>query len=108
MEVSISRQVGLEVNDGHVLWVFPVSTARPGYTTPLGRYHVFAKYLDSWSVPYREWMPYASYFNGGIALHGLAFVPPYPDSHGCVRIPLEFALTVYQFDTVGTEVDVLP
>src|SRR5207244_4348779 len=28
------------------------------------------------------------YFNGGIAIHGAPSVPPYPASHGCVRIPL--------------------
>ena len=31
------------------------------------------------------------YFNGGIAVHGLASVPSYPASHGCARIPLAIA-----------------
>jgi lipoprotein-anchoring transpeptidase ErfK/SrfK len=108
VEVSLSKQVALEIDNGRVLWVLPVSTGRPGLATPVGRFHVYAKYLDSWSVPYQEWLPYASYFNGGIALHGLASVPVYPDSHGCVRVPLEFAPILYRFDVIGTEVDVLP
>jgi hypothetical protein len=107
VEVSISRQVGIEVDNNKVVWIFPVSTARPGYVTPLGRFHIFSKFIASWSVPFQEWMPYASYFTGGIALHGLDQVPVYPWSHGCVRIPLEFAPIVYQFDTIGTEVDVI-
>jgi lipoprotein-anchoring transpeptidase ErfK/SrfK len=108
VEVSLSKQVALEVDNGSVLWVIPVSTGRPGLATPIGRFHVFSKFLASWSVPYQEWMPYASYFTSGIALHGLASVPVYPGSHGCVRVPLEFAPILYQFDTIGTEVDVLP
>ncbi len=35
------------------------------------------------------WNPY--YFNGGIAVHGLASVPSYPASHGCARIPMDIA-----------------
>jgi lipoprotein-anchoring transpeptidase ErfK/SrfK len=30
---------------------------------------------------------YPSYFLGGIAIHGSNSIPPYPDSHGCVRVP---------------------
>lgn len=107
VEVSISKQLAFEVSDGKVLWAIPVSTAMPGYITPLGRYRVYSKSIESWSNPYKEWLPYASYYSGGRALHGLSSVPPYPASHGCIRVPLEFAPLLYKFDTVGTEVDVL-
>jgi lipoprotein-anchoring transpeptidase ErfK/SrfK len=107
VEVSISKQLALEVSGGKVLWVLPVSTAMPGYITPLGRYRVYSKSVESWSNPYKEWLPYASYYSGGRALHGLASVPPFPASHGCIRVPLEFAPILYKFDTVGTEIDVL-
>lgn len=107
VEVSISKQLALEVSGGKVLWVLPVSTAMPGYVTPLGRYRVYSKSVESWSNPYQEWLPYASYYAGGRALHGLASVPPFPASHGCIRVPLEFAPLLYKFDTVGTEIDVL-
>jgi N-acetylmuramoyl-L-alanine amidase len=107
VEVSISKQLALEVSGGKVLWVLPVSTAMPGYVTPLGRYRVYSKSVESWSNLYKEWLPYASYYAGGRALHGLASVPPFPASHGCIRVPLEFAPLLYKFDTVGTEIDVL-
>lgn len=107
VEVSISKQVALEVSGEKVVWVLPVSTAMPGYITPLGRYRVYSKSVEFWSNPYKEWLPYASYYAGGRALHGLSSVPPYPASHGCVRVPLEFAPLLYKFDTVGTEIDVL-
>ena len=99
VEVSISKQLALEVSGGEVLWVLPVSTAMPGYVTPLGRYRVYSKSVESWSNPYQEWLPYASYYAGGRALHGLASVPPFPASHGCIRVPLEFAPLLYKFDT---------
>ena len=51
-------------------------------------------------------MPYANYFHGGYALHGYpdSEVPAYPASHGCVRIPMDFALEVYDFLRIGDAV----
>ena len=40
----------------------------------------------SWSVPFSTWMPWASYFVGGIAFHAYGSVPSYPASHGCIRM----------------------
>ena len=58
--------------------------------TPTGHYHFY--YLHKgWDTGKlgKMWNPY--YFNGGIAVHGLASVPPYPASHGCARIPMDIA-----------------
>src|SRR5581483_4016256 len=38
---------------------------------------------------------YPSYFLRGFAVHGYPDVPPYPASHGCARIPMWIARTVY-------------
>ena len=38
-----------------------------GTPTPPGSYSVFSKQVRSWSVPFQVWLPYASYFVGGIA-----------------------------------------
>ena len=75
--------------------------------TPPGRFTVFRKELRSWSVPFSTWLPYASYFNAGIAFHEYAEVPTYPASHGCVRVPAPEAPGVYAFATVGTVVVVI-
>jgi lipoprotein-anchoring transpeptidase ErfK/SrfK len=37
----------------------------------------------------------------GVALHGGA-IPPYPASHGCIRLPLNFAARLYSVTSVGT------
>jgi lipoprotein-anchoring transpeptidase ErfK/SrfK len=55
-------------------------------------------------VPYRVWLPYASYFTGGIAFHESPDVPTRPASHGCVRVPAADAPTVYAFATIGMRV----
>jgi peptidoglycan hydrolase-like protein with peptidoglycan-binding domain len=58
--------------------------------TPTGHYHFY--YLHrGWDKGKlgNMWNPY--YFNGGIAVHGLASVPSYPASHGCARIPMDIA-----------------
>ena len=62
-----------------------VSTGKPSTPTPPGDYHVYAKIPRWWSTPFREWLPWALPFVGGIAFHEFADVPVYPASHGCVR-----------------------
>ena len=65
---------------------------------------MFRKELKSWSVPFQVWLPYASYFNNGIAFHEYPDVPVYPASHGCVRVPAPEAPGVYRFAKLGTTV----
>jgi len=62
----------------------------------------------SWSVPFSSWLPNASYFDGGIAFHEYADVPPYPASHGCVRVPAPEAKRVYRFAAINRVVIVKP
>ncbi len=47
------------------------------------------------------------YFNGGIAMHGSASVPAYAASHGCVRIPMNSSLWLFDNVPNGTPVYVL-
>ena len=65
---------------------------------------MFRKELRSWSVPFKQLLPYASYFNAGIAFHEYADVPTYAASHGCVRVPAPEAPGVYAFASNGTTV----
>jgi lipoprotein-anchoring transpeptidase ErfK/SrfK len=55
-------------------------------------------------VPFSVWLPYASYFNQGIAFHEYPDVPSYPASHGCVRAPAPEAKEVYRFAALDTVV----
>ncbi len=107
IEVHLDRQVALLVRGNKVERAMHVSTGAPATPTPAGDFRVYRKERESWSVPFKVWLPWASYFNRGIALHGSADVPAYPASHGCVRIPLDEASTVYAFARSGTPVRVV-
>ena len=103
--VEIHRDVGvLLLVDGNVVErAVHTSTGSLG-RTPAGTFHVYRKELLSYSIPFHVWMPYASYFVGGIAMHEYSYVPAYPASHGCVRLPAGEANRVYAFVDVGTPV----
>lgn len=90
IEVSKTRQYLFEVRRGKVVRVVHVSTGATG-NTPVGRFRVYLKTpgLNS------RGMYYSNYFLRGFAVHGYASVPPWPASHGCVRIPMWLAPGLY-------------
>lgn len=104
VEVFRSLGVMLLVDHGKLVRAVHVSTGMPGLATPAGRFAVYLKSPDWWSTRYDVWMPYASFFVGGDAIHGFAPVPPYPASHGCVRMSMPEAPFVYGFLRLGTPV----
>jgi hypothetical protein len=105
VEIHRDRGVLLMVEDGVVRRAVHTSTGAGG-ATPSGSFRVYRKERLSWSYPFSVWMPYASYFVGGIAMHEYSHVPEYPASHGCVRLPDGDAERVYRFAEVGTPVHV--
>jgi peptidoglycan hydrolase-like protein with peptidoglycan-binding domain len=89
VEVDKTRQVLFLVRRGKVVLTVATSTGATG-NTPLGRWTVYRK------VSGFDWvLYYPSYFLRGFAVHGYPDVPPYPASHGCARIPMWIAQTVY-------------
>ncbi len=102
-EVDIDRQVLLLVDGSKVVRAVHVSTGAAG-NTPRGTYSIIRKEQMSWDYLFNIWLPYASYFVGGFALHEYPDVPGYPASHGCVRIASPFAPEVYEFTPMGTPV----
>ena len=107
IEVHLGRQVALLIRGDRVERALHVSTGASATPTPAGEFRVYRKERESWSVPFRTWLPWASYFNAGIAFHGYPEVPAYPASHGCVRVPLPDASTVYAFARLGIPVEVV-
>ena len=107
IEVYRDKGVALLISGGVLKRAIHVSSGGAATPTPSGTYNVFRKELNSWSVPFSSWLPYASYFNNGIAFHEYADVPAYPASHGCVRVPAPEAKFVYDFAAVGTSVVVI-
>ena len=55
--------------------------------TPPGVYSTYYE-VNKWDVGPLGGLYRPKYFNRGIAVHGSYSVPPYPASHGCVRVSL--------------------
>lgn len=106
VEIHLARQVALQIVDDRVVRVFHISSGAGG-ATPSGSFRVYRKERMSWSVPFSAWLPWATYFVGGIAIHEYWPVPTYPASHGCVRMVARDAPLMYAFATYGTPVDVV-
>jgi hypothetical protein len=52
-------------------------------------------------------IPWVAYFNGGDAVHGfLRYSYGFPQSLGCVELPYPHAQVVFQYDQIGTLVDI--
>lgn len=87
IEVDKSKQVLYLVRNGKITLISPVATAGiAGFYTPEGRFAIYDKRPGWDHSPLGVlWNP--MYFVGGYAIHGGDPVPPYPASHGCVRVP---------------------
>lgn len=106
IEIHRDRGILLVARGREVIRAVHTSTGAFG-RTPAGTFRVYRKERLSWSVPFQVWMPYAAYFDGGIAMHEYPIVPAYPASHGCVRLPRREAERVYRLVDVGTPVVVV-
>jgi len=103
-EIFRARGVILFVRGTTLVRAVHCSTGRPGLETPAGSFAVYMKSTNWWSTEYDSWMPYASFFTGGCAVHEYPDVPAYPASHGCVRVPAPEAPWAYSFLVMGTPV----
>jgi len=107
--VSISsQQVTFYDADGGVLRA-PVSTGTTGRETPAGVFAIIEKQKDHHSTLYDDaWMPNMQRITwNGIALHG-GPLPGYAASHGCVRMPYDFAEKLFDKTRIGMRVIISP
>src|ERR1700756_1019553 len=105
MVVSITEQRAYVYRNGILIGATTVSTGRPGHVTPTGVFTVLQKQKEHRSTIYDGApMPYMERLTwGGIALHA-GGLPGYPESHGCVHLPSEFARLLYGIFTGGMTV----
>ena len=87
----------------------PVSSGQKGRETPAGIFSVLQKDADHYSNLYDDaYMPHMQRLTwSGIALHG-GPLPGYPASHGCVRMPYDFARNLFDATRLGMRVIVVP
>lgn len=82
-----------------------ISSGKAGHRTPTGVFTILEKNVKHTSTIYKgASMPYMERLTwGGVAMHA-GNLPGYPASHGCVRLPLDFAEKLYTVTTKGTTV----
>jgi lipoprotein-anchoring transpeptidase ErfK/SrfK len=131
--IDLSDQHAYLYSGGEVVLTAPVSTGREGYNTPAGKYQVIEKDINHRSSIYGAYeqdgrivkenvnvrkdprplgatfvgapMPYFLRIVGGVGLHA-GYLPGYPASHGCIRMPESKAERFYGAARVGTPVTI--
>jgi len=115
--VSESIPEQLQVwRDGQYVYSTPVNTGVPGAVTALGTFPVYARYEtttmtgtdpDGYHYVAPD-VPWVAYFNGGDAVHGYPRASyGWPQSNGCVELPISNAQVVWGMDPIGTLVTVV-
>ena len=105
MVVSLDEQRAYVYRNGVLTGVTTVSTGKKGHETPTGVFTILQKNEDHFSNIYDDApMPYMQRLTwGGIALHA-GGLPGYPASHGCIRLPSEFARQLFEVTSTGMTV----
>jgi L,D-transpeptidase-like protein len=103
--VSLPDQLVYVYRNGVRIGRSTVSTGKPGKRTPTGVFTVLQKKVRHTSSIYKgAQMPHMQRLTwSGIALHA-GYLPGYPASAGCVRMPIDFAAKLYSVTGIGTTV----
>lgn len=103
--VSLPEQRAHVYRNGLRIGVSTISSGKPGHETPTGTFPILQKRVEHYSNLYDNApMPHMQRLTwDGIALHA-GRIPGYPASHGCIRLPKEFAKLVFGVTNHGTTV----
>lgn len=103
--VNIDTQRAVLFRNGVPIAASTLSTGRPGYDTPTGVFTILQKHVEHYSSKYDNApMPFMQRLTWkGVALHA-GYLPGYPASHGCIRLPKEFARLLYGVTSLGMTV----
>jgi len=133
VEIDLGRQTAYLIRGRRVVMQSPISSGRYGHLTETGSFKVIEKERSHHSSIYGKIvdpygrtiiadadvdmhvprgcrfvpapMPYFMRFHGSDGMHA-GYLPGYPASHGCVRMPDEMAIAFYNAVDVGTPVTV--
>jgi lipoprotein-anchoring transpeptidase ErfK/SrfK len=134
--INIAKQMVYVYQGDHLAASSPVTTGKPGHETPTGHFSIIKKDInhksnlygytvdahgnvvddnanagekslpagvvyDSADMPY-----YMRLRDDGTGMHG-GYLPGYPASHGCIRLPHAFAELLYSNVSLGVPVDIV-
>lgn len=131
IQIDLSDQKAYLLYDGRMVMESPICSGRAGHPTPSGNFQIMQKDLNHVSSIYGKIvdrsgqivvadadvdmrkpqgtrfvnapMHYFMQFAPGIGMHA-GYLPGYPASHGCVRLPQQNAIAFYQAISVGAPV----
>ncbi len=132
--IDLDQQRAYFYKGDQIVGVSVVSTGREGYDTPPGEFRITEKDREHVSSLYGNYvdqsgqvvmenveadkdprprgtifrgasMPYFLRIHGGIGMHA-GYLPGYPASHGCIRLPEKMAVQFFQNADVGTPVEI--
>jgi len=133
--IDLGEQKAFFYKDGRLVGVSMISSGREGYSTPAGNFKITQKNKDHVSNLYGDYidsggnvvvsnvgvkrdpkppgtsfrgapMPYFMRFAGGVGMHA-GFLPGFPASHGCIRMPERMAEIFFANVSHGTPVRVV-
>jgi lipoprotein-anchoring transpeptidase ErfK/SrfK len=136
IRISLSQQRAFFYKDGQLAGVSLISSGREGRNTVTGNFHIIEKDIDHVSSLFGDYvdasgnviqkdvdtskdpkpkgaiydgakMPYFMRIVGGTGMHE-GYLPGYPASHGCIRMPGHMAAAFYHSVEVGTPVSIEP
>jgi len=136
IKISLLEQRAYFYKNGLLVGVSQLSTGREGLKTPIGHFSILQKDVGHASSRYGDYvdandtvvkpnvdvekdpkppgthfkgapMPYYMRITDGTGMHA-GYLPGYPASHGCIRMPSQAAELFYAHVRVGTPVEVMP
>jgi len=134
IKITLGEQRAYFYKGGQLVGISQLSTGREGLVTPFGKYKIMQKDPDHVSSRYGDYvdandnvivpnvdntkdpkppgthykgapMPYFMRIVGGVGMHA-GYLPGYPASHGCIRMPEFMAVNFYNSVSVGTPVTI--
>ena len=134
VKISLGEQRAYFYKSGKLVGISQLSTGREGLNTPMGKYAITQKDVSHVSSKYGDYvdefdnvvkpnvelgvdpktpgthfkgapMPYFMRIVGGVGMHA-GYLPGYPASHGCIRMPEFMAEEFYNSVAVGTPVTI--
>lgn len=102
VEAHLGKQVLALIDRGRVVRAYTTSSGTSATPTVLGTFRFYWKDPGTNALG----MVHSAYFIRGYAIHGYASVPTYPASHGCLRVPVPDARSIFDWIRVGDQIDV--
>ena len=136
VKISLGEQRAYFYKSGQLVGISQLSTGREGLNTPIGTFHISQKDIKHASSKYGDYVdsgdnvikpnvevgkdpkPAGTHFKGapmpnfmrivgGVGMHA-GYLPGYPASHGCIRMPEFMAESFFKSVSSGTPVTITP